>query len=93
MPVVELLERLDSRELTEWDLFFRLKNDEADLRDDGLSEDEIADVIERGASQGYQLDREGPGLLDTLIGEEAAAERRLRLIQQEDAADEDDEEE
>lgn len=92
MSVVELLERLDSREITEWGLFFVLRNEEQALRSDGLTEDEIADVIAGGQERGYELERDSPGLLDTLLGEEAAAERRIRLMQDEDAlTDEEDE--
>lgn len=56
MPVVELLDRIDSRELTEWGLFFDLKNTEAipdeervvvhgldDRGDDGDHEDDEDD--------------------------------------------------
>lgn len=87
--MVDLLDRLDSRELVEWGLFFALRHDEAELRADGLTEDEIVEAIARGGAA-REPEGDEPGLLDTLLGPEAAAERRLKLLQDEDALLEDD---
>lgn len=49
MTVAELLERMDSRELTEWGLLFGLKHDEDEERQQG-------EVIEHGRDDGPNPD-------------------------------------
>lgn len=91
MPVGELLERTSSRELTEYGLLFGIQAEERALARDGLTPDEIADVIaNRGERPEGGSDGE-PGLLESLLPEEARAERQRRLMELEDAEDEDSE--
>lgn len=87
----ELLERASSRHLTEYQLLYQIRAEEAELREQGLTDEEIADSIEDGDYEPDPLE-EG-GLIDHLLGEEKAAARRHQLLQAEleDEEDEDDE--
>lgn len=75
----ELLEQADSQELTEWSLLFGIQNEEADLRADGLSPEQIADVI-AGNVRREHMDGDGQQAVDALMGDEAAAARRAQIM-------------
>lgn len=68
-------------------MFFQLHAEEAELRQQGLTPEEIADAI----ADGDIPDRGEASLLDTLLGDEAAAARRFRLLEAEQADDNEDE--
>jgi hypothetical protein len=66
-------------ELTEWRLLFEIHAEEADLREQGLSEDEISDAIE---SRGERVvEHATGGLVDQLLSDEDRAERQQQLIE------------
>lgn len=99
MTRYQLLEEADSQELTEQYLLDEIHAEEDELREQGLTLEEIADVI---ADRGEAPERGEVGLLDHLIAEEQglsqedmaamAAERRHRkLLDEEQDDDEDDE--
>lgn len=59
--LTEGLGSADSRELTEWSLLYQIEAEEDELRKRGLSDDQIADVIEFGEADQASDDDEDDG--------------------------------
>ena len=79
---------MDSQELTEWQLLFEIHVEEQELRDEGLTDDEIADVIE---SRGEHRPERDSTFMDAFLTEEQRAERHRQLLDNELVLDDDDE--
>lgn len=93
MTRYDLLESADSQELTEWGLLFGIHAEEAELRDEGLTSEQVADVM-AGELKRDEVEGEGQQAVDAFLGPEAAAARRAeiqaRLMAEEDEDNDED---